>query len=309
MASHDHIEKRHPSAGALVVALSLLAFTAPSAGCDKILAMTKSTAKASDDDEKRAKEKDEDDDEGGEKDKAKKRGKPDHDGRFVYKPEPPKDRSHQSYEALFQDSRLAGVVKAMEAFALPRDVPIMTGDVGACGSPNAFYMPSKHVIFLCYPLAKASYENFVAMGKSDKEASNLTRDAMTFVLLHEMGHALIGELGLGITGKEEDAVDELATLILIQNGKHDMAIAGTYALVLLNQFQGKGQKTPFFDEHSVSEARLYDVFCMILGSNPKKFSEEILRERPELKGRAPKCPATYQKIDKAWTDLLAPHTR
>lgn len=231
------------------------------------------------------------------------------DGRFQYKPEPPTKDEHKRFEALFKDSRFAGVVKGMEIFALPQNVPVLTGDVGPCAQPNAFYMPSKHVIFLCYPLAKTAYENFIAMGKSDQEASNLTRDALTFVLLHEMGHALIGELGLGVTGKEEDAVDELATLILIENGKHDMAIAGTYALVLLHQFQGKGKPTPFFDEHSVSEARLYDVFCMILGSNPKKFAQEILRDRPELKQRAPKCPGTYQKIDKAWTSLLAPHKR
>ena len=274
-----------------------------SVACDKLF--TKKAAKeesdSDEDDDKKTSKKDRDEDE---KPAAKQP-----EGRFVYKHEAPTKPENKPFEALFKDSRLSGVVTAMGVFALPRDVPVVTTDIGPCAVPNAFYMPSKHAVFLCYPMAKVAYENFVAMGKSDQEASNLTRDAMTFVLLHELGHALIGELGLGVTGKEEDAVDELATLILIENGKHDMAIAGTYALVLLHQFQGKGRPTPFFDEHSVSEARLYDVFCMILGSNPKKFADEILRERPELKARAPKCPDTYKKIDKAWTTLLAPHKR
>jgi hypothetical protein len=289
----------------LLLCACLGAAALPALACDKLL-----TKKA-------AKEESDTDDEDDRDRKKSKRGRDGEekpapsvpDGRFVYKQEAPSKPEHKSFEPLFKDTRLSGVVKGMELFALPQDVPVLTGDVGPCAAPNAFYMPTKHVVFLCYPMAKAAYENFVAMGKSDQEASNLTRDAMTFVLLHEMGHALIGELALGVTGKEEDAVDELATLILIQNGKHDMAIAGTYALVLLQKFQGKGRPTPFFDEHSVSEARLYDVFCMILGSNPKKLADEILRERPELKARAPKCPDTYQKIDKAWTTLLAPHRR
>lgn len=230
-------------------------------------------------------------------------------GAFVYQFEKPTHDAYAAVEPLFRDARLPGVTDAMKTFALPRDVPVIPADVGNCASPNAFYMPGKHAVFLCYPMAKAAYENFVAMGKSPQEASNLTRDAMTFILLHELGHALIGELNLGVTGKEEDAVDELAALILIQNGKHDMAIAGTYSLVLLNRFQGKGHKTPYFDEHSVSEARLYDIFCMILGSDPEKFGPQILREHPELRARAPKCPATYEKIDRAWTAMLAPHVR
>lgn len=230
-------------------------------------------------------------------------------GRFVYQFEKATQGAYASVEPLFQDARLPGVIEAMKTFALPRDVPVVPADVGQCASPNAFYMSGKHAVFLCYPMAKAAYENFVEMGKSPQEASNLTRDAMTFILLHELGHALIGELNLGVTGKEEDAVDELAALILIQNGKHDMAIAGTYSLVLLNHFQGKGHKTPYFDEHSISEARLYDILCMIIGSNPEKYGPEVLEKHPELRARAPKCPATYEKIDRAWTTMLAPHMR
>jgi len=228
---------------------------------------------------------------------------------FAYRFEAPTNAANASVEPLFRDPRLSNVTDAMKRFALPREVPVIPADVGPCASPNAFYSPGKHAVFLCYPMAKVAFDNFVAMGKSPQEASNLTRDAITFVLLHELGHALIGELNLGVTGKEEDAVDELATLILIQNGKHDMAIAGTYALVLLQHFQGKGRKTPYFDEHSVSEARLYDVLCMILGSKPETFGPEILRQHPELGARAPKCPATYEKIDRAWTTMLAPHAR
>ncbi|MBL8740063.1 MAG: hypothetical protein JNK04_03180, partial [Myxococcales bacterium] len=291
----------------LLLTACLGLFASSTVACDKLLTKKAAAKEESDSDSDESDRKKKSKSERDDNDDKPSPAKP--SGRFVFKDDAPTKAEHKPFEALFKDKRFSGVVDAMGVFALPQDVVVYTADVGPCAQPNAFYMGAKHAVFLCHPLAKASYENFIAMGKSDQEASNLTRDAMTFVMLHELGHALIGELGLGVTGKEEDAVDELATLILIENGKHDMAIAGTYALVLLNQFQGKGHKTPFFDEHSVSEARLYDVFCMILGSNPKKFAEEILRERPELKQRAPKCPATYQKIDKAWTSLLAPHKR
>jgi hypothetical protein len=125
--------------------------------------------------------------------------------------------------------------------------------------------------------------------------------------MHEMGHALVGELGLGVTGKEEDAVDELAALILIQNKKPEWAVHGTEAMMAVFK---TGDKPPFYDEHSVSEARFYDILCLIYGSEPSRYGG-IVEKVPELKARAlsGKCEKFYKSTDKAWTDMLAPHTR
>lgn len=223
-------------------------------------------------------------------------------GQFLYLYDPPTSAGLKMYEPLFKvGSRLETVVNAVNVYALPRKVPVVAGE---CGRIDASYSPSKHAISLCLELADAFYKNFLAAGRDDATASKLTLDALTFTILHEMGHALVQELELGVTGGEEDAVDDLAALILIQNKKPEWAIAGTQALIELT----KGQKPQFFDEHSFSEQRLGNVLCMVLGSDPEKHMG-LLEQVPALKPRAPKCPKEYQQKDKAWTGLLEPHLR
>src|SRR5262245_5446003 len=39
-----------------------------------------------------------------------------------------------------------------------------------------------------------------------------------FVMSHELGHALISEMGLPVLGKEEDAADAFATLVALKIG-------------------------------------------------------------------------------------------
>jgi len=41
---------------------------------------------------------------------------------------------------------------------------------------------------------------------------------MLFVLNHELGHALVSEMGLPVLGKEEDAVDAFAVLAMLSVG-------------------------------------------------------------------------------------------
>ncbi|MNL40533.1 hypothetical protein D3C87_1628890 [compost metagenome] len=44
-----------------------------------------------------------------------------------------------------------------------------------------------------------------------------------FTIYHEVGHMLVGELGLPVLGKEEDAVDTLATIWLLNDEDQDYA--------------------------------------------------------------------------------------
>ncbi len=136
----------------------------------------------------------------------------------------------------------------------------------------------------------------------------MTLDALTFVLLHEIGHAFVAELKMGVTGGEEDAADELASLILIQSKKPDWAFMGTIAMVMLEKQYGGGDKPKVFDEHSSGEQRKETAICMIYGSDPNA-NAGIIKEYPEFERRAPRCKTEYERKDKAWTDLLKPHLR
>ncbi len=197
--------------------------------------------------------------------------------------------------------RLDAVVKAMGEYAMPRDIPIVARE---CGVENAFYSPQKHAISLCYELADKFYKGFISKGLSPQEANQRTLDGLTFTMLHEMGHALIGENEIGVSGGEEDNVDDLAGLILIQAKKPEWAANGPIALMQLDQ----GDKPQYFDEHSITQQRLGNILCMIFGSDPQ--GQKLILERvPELRPRAPKCPKEYAQRDKFWTKALEPFAR
>lgn len=222
------------------------------------------------------------------------------DGRFVWRYRPAKTATYKPYEALFEHARLSAVVQMMGMFALPRNVPVATLE---CGQPNAFYNPDKHGIVMCYELAHEFYTRFRAEA-DDQVASDRTLNALTFVLLHEMGHGLLGELEIGVTGGEEDAVDDLATLMLIDAKQPAWAIDGASSMAML----GAGAKPKFFGEHSLGEQRFYNIACIVYGSDPARYvglvTQGILPQP-----RAVRCGKEYATKDKAWTAMLGTHIR
>lgn len=76
---------------------------------------------------------------------------------------------------------------------------------------------------------------------------------------------------LPAVGREEDAADQLAALILIKSGDDGVGVAALGAQ-LFRVLALSGEKTPFFDEHSLYAQRYYNVMCLVYGSNPERCS-------------------------------------
>ena len=113
-------------------------------------------------------------------------------------------------------------------------------------------------------------------------------------------------LDLPAVGREEDSVDQLATITLIAMGDEGvgMAMSGAYWFQL--QATKAGHETPFWDEHAFDGQRFYNIMCLIYGSNPGKYAKFI--ENGNLPAdRAKRCPEEYTKINKAWEKLLQPY--
>ena len=98
-----------------------------------------------------------------------------------------------------------------KAFSLPHDIYIGFDD---CEEANAFYDPEKKKVTVCYELAEDLYEAFKGDFKTDEQVEDAVTNATTFVFFHELGHALVDAYDLPITGREEDAVDQLSVLLL-----------------------------------------------------------------------------------------------
>jgi hypothetical protein len=146
-------------------------------------------------------------------------------------------------------------------WSLPVNVPIIFSE---CGEVNAYYKPAKREIEICMELTM----NFAKLFSEDKPDTPIqtvfkrAAQVTLFVMLHETGHALVHLLNLPITGKEEDAVDDLATVISLQrrNEFFETAVLTTaISFALLGDRRIKEGDIPFWDEHSLDKQRFYNL--------------------------------------------------
>lgn len=189
-------------------------------------------------------------------------------------------------------------------YRLPRPLPIKFED---CGQPNAFYSGSEHSIRICHELFGMLDQVFTAAGISDPaKVAKLTRETVTWVFFHELGHALVGELDLAITGRGEDAADEVATLLLAAHP------AGRKAAVSAARWfdieSKRAKRSVFWDTHSMDGQRVVTITCLLYAADPATYAP-LMTALAVPAARLAKCKRDYPLRMKAWRSLLAPHTR
>ncbi|HEV7558653.1 MAG TPA: DUF4344 domain-containing metallopeptidase [Kofleriaceae bacterium] len=190
-------------------------------------------------------------------------------------------------------------------FRFPRALPVKFEE---CGVINAFYSPTDHSIRLCHEFFDDTYKLFKKSGMADDKAMKLTRGTLGFAFFHEFGHALVGELGLPITGKGEDAADEIATILLSQAGEAGSEVALSGAAWFQTMSAQPGHKSPFWDEHSFNDQRVVSITCLLYGSNPTKYAP-VMKMLKIPDQRLVRCQRDFADRLKAWNLLLEPHMR
>lgn len=132
-----------------------------------------------------------------------------------------------------------------------------------------------------------------------------------FILYHELGHALIDLLGLPVLGHEEDAADNLASIMMIPDQPDPVmdelivaAADGWYLGDLWQQEAGNAEPS-WWGEHSLDMQRFYSVVCLMYGSDPAGFAE--LADSVNLPSdRRTSCAGDYQQARAGWSRLLEP---
>jgi len=197
--------------------------------------------------------------------------------------------------------------KLNAALALPRDVTLRTAE---CGRVNAFYTPKEPSVTVCFELMDHFYKVFRSSGESSDEAYNQMFDAVRFVFLHEVGHALVDLYALPITGNEEDAADRCSAYINIEYlGKDgvDAVLAAAKAFEIESKRSGSS-RLDLADEHLLQEQRFYNSLCMLYGSDTAKY-QYLVTNKILPSERAGRCQAEYSRSKNSWTSLLEPYRR
>jgi hypothetical protein len=208
-------------------------------------------------------------------------------------------------ERLFED-----VLESLnQGLVLPQNVEVRLLE---CKEANAFYDPEQKAILLCYEVFEHFMEIF-GKGQTDAESEEVATKAvaaLVFTFYHELGHALIDVYDLPITGREEDAVDQLATVMLLETWEgEESELAILSSAEWFNLDAEENEEGPdMADEHSLDEQRYYNLVCWIYGSDPDYFSDVATEwELPEE--RAAQCPSEYARMSGSWNRLLGPHMR
>lgn len=199
-------------------------------------------------------------------------------------------------------------------FRLPKPLKLVGRP---CGELNAFYVPDEKSIFICYELVDLIVRQ-ADMAKGPDRRKKLPEEsrallafgAVTFVMFHEMGHALIDILDLPITGREEDVADQIATFLSLYDLKdeedHELAlwtvVGGSWFFDMLS---GQRLHSNLAAEHSLDGQRVVNVACWTYGADPRRYAGLV----PWFKGasdRLLRCEAEHAKMHRALTKLIGP---
>ena len=237
--------------------------------------------------------------------------------RFEYAYQPPESADLQPiYERVVEVDlwRQLPEVQAIDGmFVLPRRLRFVTAQ---CDGPGALYRPDEAEVVLCYETLRILYErgqeHQQALGLGDDHPLRYLSANVRFMVLHEVGHALVDLLDLPVTGSQEDAVDQLAAILMLRFAGLDETPAqvienlGMAANWMLSRSTGAYNLDAFASTHSLGEQRYFSLQCMIYGTDPAGFANMIATGELTAE-RAEGCEREMHLITRAWLRLLLPH--
>lgn len=104
---------------------------------------------------------------------------------------------------------------------------------------------------------------------------------LNFALHHEVGHLLISEFNLPVLGKQEDAADNIATMLLLaKQGNQALIDSANGWRVGAGFYSGLAEEVPdlridlpaLYDRHSPDFLRAGQIGCLMVGSRREVFA-------------------------------------
>ncbi len=217
---------------------------------------------------------------------------------------PAQDAVFAELAARLREQRLLETIAAHVNERVRWPAPV-TLSLTECHEIYAYYDLAVRRVVGCYELAALLVERFDARGLRGGLDRHLS-GALTFVLYHEIAHALIDLFSLPVTGREEDAADQLAALLLLtRQGDYAGERALVSAALGLARSKDKFNNTRFGAEHALGKQRAYNLLCWVQGHDPRApaRAERWRRVPPE---RARGCEAEFKQLSRAWNTILRP---
>jgi hypothetical protein len=127
-------------------------------------------------------------------------------------------------------------------------------------------------------------------------------------LFHETAHAFFDLLKLPVLGREEDAADQVAAVIMLQLSKPDAVKKLRQVVDLMKSSVSTGKLTieDVADDHSLTAQRLYNIVCLAYGQDHRAYRKLALDiHMPLWRRRA--CRTEYRQAAFATRMLIKTH--
>lgn len=213
--------------------------------------------------------------------------------------------------AIYRDLKARRVLEGLRTIVRGVRLPYaLTLRLSACGGePDAWYAPENRTITVCYEYVREVRET----AARSASASGAPRHGAIFgpvaqVFLHELGHALYDLLAVPVLGREEDAADQFAALVLLElpPGQARHAIDGIAQLMRSQAAEETPDRETLADDHSLTAQRLYNLLCLAYGADRGTFGY-LVDDGTLPRGRAAQCGAEYDLAASALQTLFRRH--
>jgi hypothetical protein len=209
-------------------------------------------------------------------------------------------------QPIYQRLKQRAVLEEMQAFLAPLHLPRpLTIKTAQCGATTLDRRPPNTAV-VCYEMV-AAIEKIVAQHTSDHNAAqSVIMGAFVQTALHETSRAIFEVLDVPIWGRERDAADRLAALIMTQFGEDvsSAAIFGTADLFMWSDKTWTG--SDFSDTGSPAYQRFFNYVCIAYAAAPLQFGDLV--ERGFLpKRRSDRCQGEYDQIRRAFDLRIMPY--
>ncbi|GJE72460.1 hypothetical protein CHKEEEPN_4016 [Methylorubrum podarium] len=228
--------------------------------------------------------------------------------RIVYEV-PKAPEAHTIYREMRARHLLEGLRETLGIIRLPRSLTLRLAECG--GEVNAWYAPTTRSVTVCYEFI----QDVQSRAPKDVSPTGVTRHqaimgSIAHVFLHEIGHALFHLLDVPVLGREEDAADQFAALLLLRLGPAQARkiIDGSAFLFASYAGEEKMEKGDFANDHGLFRQRFYNLLCLAYGSDKRTFG--YLADRGDLpEERTANCAAEYDQVAFAMDRLFGRHLR
>ncbi len=188
----------------------------------------------------------------------------------------------------------------------PRTVTLGSAE---CGVPNAYYRPQNQLIVMCLELIPYISDGLHRErgGKSSPEDIARTMGGtIMFILLHELGHALIHSHQIPVLGKEEDAADQISAFLMLNTKPQEAIYALDGSLWFFRKRSIFYSRKEMSSEHALDPQRQSNLACWAYGKDPALY-RFVLTAGYLSRERAVRCAGEYQQLDNSVRQLLGQH--